>query len=149
MGGGFLVALPLDFLFTQPWFADGLLNQHARYGAAAGVALGILALVAEFYQRRTPGWLGRRMAQVGTMALSAYLLQNIIGVIFQRNVIDAGLLHGQDHVVVTLVAFAVITVILVAFAALWQKKFKRGPFELAWNWCYQWLAGEKRKSRSK
>lgn len=56
--------------------------------AAAVVALGILALVGEFYRSRSEVVLpGRLLPYVGRMALSCYLLQNILGVLAQYTVL--------------------------------------------------------------
>lgn len=134
IGGGFLVALPLDAALTHTWVAGTAFGGHARYGAALGVALGILALVAEFYQRRSVGWLGRQVAAVGAMALSCYLLQNILGVIIQYNLVprvDVGYLW------MTLGCFVAISVVMVVFARIWLRRFPRGPVELLWHWSHR------------
>ncbi|MDO5645768.1 MAG: DUF418 domain-containing protein [Dermabacter sp.] len=148
IGIGFFVALPLDFFLSQSTFADSVFSGHARYGTAFVVSLGILALVAEFYQYRRPGFIGRQLAAVGTMALTCYLLQNIIGVLVQRNLITPGYLDGVDSTLVTYVSFAVISLILVVFSRLWLSKFSRGPFELAWNWSYRRILGEGRAKKA-
>lgn len=140
MGFGFLVALPLDYLLTFGDLAGGMFSSFARYGAASGVALGILALVAEFYQRRSPGVTGRHLAFIGKMALSCYLLQNIIGVVMERTLIARGIGRNVDSTLATYAAFVAIALLLVLFSRLWLRRFSRGPFELAWNWCYRKLA---------
>ena len=134
IAGGFLVALPLDAALTHTWVAWTAFGGYARYGAALGVAVGILALVAEFYQRRSVGWLGRQVAAVGAMALSCYLLQNIIGVIIHYNLVprvDIGYLW------MTLGCFVAISVVMVVFAHNWLRRFPRGPAELLWHWSYR------------
>ena len=138
MVAGFAIGVPLDafFAFVAPADSGGAL---ARYGAAPIVAIGILAAVAEFYQQRRPGRIGRNLAAVGKMALSCYLLQNILGVIFQKNSASLPLFAEMDGLLGTLGLFAIISVALVAFARLWSRRFRRGPFELIWDWCYRAL----------
>lgn len=140
IGVGFLVALPIDALLTFTDFAGGMFSGYARYGAAAGVALGILALVAEFYERRTPGTVGKHLAYVGKMALSGYLLQNIIGVVLDRTLFRTEAFMGVSNVLITYVSFVAITALLIIFSKLWLRRFSRGPFELVWNWMYRKLA---------
>lgn len=146
IGGGFLVALPLDAAITHTSIATTAFGGYARYGAALGVAIGILALVAEFSQRRSVGRLGRQFAAVGTMALSCYLLQNIIGVVVQFNLVprvDIG------YVGLTLACFVAISVVLVVFARIWLSRFRRGPVELFWQWSYRTITRDDgRPSRS-
>lgn len=143
IGFGFGVALPLDAILTFTSLSGSIFGAHARYGAATGVALGILALVAELYQRREVGWWGSQVAFVGRMALSCYLLQNIIGVTLQHTVVDTGRVEQVDQVLGTYVAFAAISLLLVVFSRLWLRHFARGPFELAWNGLYRLLARER------
>lgn len=142
MGGAFLIALPLDFLISISGFGGPVFSGFARYGAAAGVALGILALVAEFYQHRGTGFVGRHLAFVGKMALSCYLLQNIIGVVYQYTLGNSDLLAEIDNTLITYALFIVISLVLIVFAKLWLRRFPRGPFELAWNWSYRKIARE-------
>ena len=137
IGSGFLIALPVDYILSHTDIADGMFSSHARYGAAACVALGILALVAEFYQHRTPGYIGRHLAFVGKMALTCYLLQNIIGVILQNTVLSHDALTNVDNTLATYLSFTAISLFLITFARLWLTRSSRGPFELAWNWCYR------------
>ena len=57
-----VAAFPVDLaiaLFAgMPWWF------FTRWGTAPLIALGLLAAGAEFYQRRAPGWTGRRLAEV-------------------------------------------------------------------------------------
>jgi uncharacterized protein len=71
------VGLALDFAIGLPGGVAGLVV--ARYATAPLVALGLLAAVVELVERR-PGmtWLRRRLNEVGRMALSSYILQNLV-----------------------------------------------------------------------
>ena len=50
-----------------------------RYGTAPVVALGLLAAITELVLRRpTDGFARRRLEQIGRMALSCYIAQNLL-----------------------------------------------------------------------
>jgi uncharacterized protein len=144
---GFGVALPLDAALAFTELGMIIPGSLGRYGAASVVALGILALVAEFYQKRSPGWMGRHLAFVGGMALSCYLLQNIIGVVFQFAILPTGIFDGLGSLLTTYLVFALITVMLIVFSRLWLSRFSRGPFELLSNWLFRVITRERRRSR--
>ncbi|ACZ22406.1 predicted membrane protein [Sanguibacter keddieii DSM 10542] len=136
---GLLVALPLEVLLKLDVL--GLPHEpvrgFTRYGTAAVVAFGILALVAEVYQHRAVGWWGRRLADVGAMALSCYMLQNILGVAFSHTaaaLVDPSAPGAQYA---TLALFLALAGLLVVFSGLWLRRFDRGPVELFWNWGYR------------
>lgn len=134
---GFGVALPLDAALAFTGLAGIIPSTLGRYGAASVVALGILAAVAEFYQTRSPGWVGRHLGFVGRMALSCYLLQNILGVIVQYAIMPTGAFDALGTLGTTYLFFALITVILVVFSRLWLSRFSRGPSELLSNYLYR------------
>jgi len=107
-----------------------------RYGTAPFVAMGLLAAVAEAFQRRpAPGFLGQRLAEVGRMALSGYVLQNLLasalcydwGLGLARRVPDAA------SVPVTVAAYVAVAVCVMLFAHAWQRRAKRGPLEWVWH----------------
>ena len=74
---GLLLDLRYGFDFYAMWLTSGVLN----YLGSAGMAMGYLALVMLWCLRRPAGALARRLAAVGRMALSNYLLQTILGVL--------------------------------------------------------------------
>jgi uncharacterized protein len=99
------------------------------------VALGVLALVAELSLRRgTGGWIARRAREVGRVALSAYILQNLLaGALFYGW--GFGLAEGTAawRVPVTVAAFVVLTAVIVLLAHLWLRRFALGPVEWLWK----------------
>ncbi|MBF6136682.1 DUF418 domain-containing protein [Nocardia otitidiscaviarum] len=140
---GFGIALPIDFLIGITSMVPPQLAVFGRYGSAAGVALALLALVAEYFVRRErPGPVGRPLSCVGRMALSCYLLQNILGVIASRTVLTRPEVAVLDPLLLTGAAFLGVSAVLIAFACLWLRFFPRGPFELLWTWSYRKLARE-------
>ncbi|KAA9151490.1 DUF418 domain-containing protein [Microbacterium lushaniae] len=72
------VEFPVDFALGVAGGPAGLLAE--RYLVAPLVALGLLAFIAELRLRRgTQGWVAQRTRDVGRVALSAYMLQNLLG----------------------------------------------------------------------
>lgn len=139
------VVLPID-LAAQIF--GGLAGVFAgRYLLAPVVAFGLLAAIAEVCIRRgDQGLIARALAKVGRVALSAYLLQNLVaGALFYGW--GAGLAARLEpwRVPVTLAGYVVVCAVVVAFATLWLRRFPRGPAEWAWAWAYTRLT---RRSQS-
>jgi uncharacterized protein len=126
---GLGAGIPLNVLT----FVTGDMFGFGRYAVAPLVAFGILALLASFYQRHRIGFIGRRLSTVGRMALTGYVLQNILGRVGQSVIGSSPLSAQVDPVVGTLAMFAVITVLLVVFAEAWMRLFQRGPLEYVWD----------------
>ncbi|WP_372494198.1 MULTISPECIES: DUF418 domain-containing protein [Nocardia] len=136
---GFGVAAPLD-LALGLWERDLILV--TRYGTAPLVALGILALVAAFYAHRTgTGWVGRRFAEVGRMALSCYILQNLIGsaLCYGWGLGLAARVSADARVPFTVAIHLFVCAVMVVFAHLWLRRFERGPVEWLWHTSYRAL----------
>ncbi|MDF2823673.1 MAG: putative rane protein [Mycobacterium sp.] len=141
---GFVIALPADVALEMlnP-LGIGLLA--SRYGTAPVVALGILAAVAQFYLRapaRSPGPVGRRLAEVGRMALSSYVLQNLVASIicYGWGLGLAAAVPAQHRVPATVGVFVVVIAVVTTFAHLWLRRFDRGPVEWLWNTSYRTLS---------
>jgi len=139
---GLGVALPLDFVLG---LGDGQAGWVlARYGTAPLAAIGLLALVAEVYVRRPrPGTLGRRMAEIGRIALSGYVLQNILAsaICYGWGLGLAARLSASARVPVTIALFLLVSGLVALFAHLWLRRFARGPLEWLWHAGYRRLAG--------
>ncbi len=139
---GLGLAWPLDMASGVLGGEAGLLA--ARYGTAPIVALGLLALVAECFVRwPRPGFAGRRLAEVGRMALSCYVLQNLVASVLCY---DWGLglarhVAGDWRTAVTIAVYLLVGACVLGFAHLWLGRFARGPLEWAWNALYRRLAG--------
>jgi uncharacterized protein len=122
-------------------------GSNGRYHVATVIAFGILALVAQFYQRRDIGFVGRRLATVGRMALSCYVLQNILGRITQKVIGNSPLSGKIDETLGTVLEFAVISVVMILFASVWMRFFRRGPLEWAWDWCFRSITSLRPRSK--
>ncbi|MGY0499799.1 DUF418 domain-containing protein [Nocardia sp. FBN12] len=138
---GFGVAAPLDF--TVGVFGGGDLVLFTRYGTAPFVALGILAVVAQFYLRRpTVGFAGARLSEVGRTALSCYILQNLIAGIlcYGWGFGWAARVPDTARVPFTIGIYLLVVALIVGFAHLWLRRFERGPVEWLWQRTYRLLA---------
>lgn len=142
MAVGFGIALPADFtvsIFFPEYGAWG------RYLFAWGISLALLALVAEYGIRRGGfGRLGAMMSLVGRMALTCYLLQNILGVLGQYLLFNRPIFAQVSFTLLTVTAWLVISAILVGFSWLWLRRFDRGPAEMLWHWTYDVITGGRR-----
>lgn len=143
MAVGFGIALPAD-IALELLNPLGLGLLVSRYGTAPVVALGILAAVADFYARRPerpPGFAGRRLAEVGRMALSSYVLQNLVASVlcYGWGLGLASSVPPQHRVPATVGVFVVVIAVVTVFAHLWLRKFHRGPVEWLWNSSYRTL----------
>lgn len=134
-GVSLLVELALLSPFTTVDLGRAIIV--ARYGTAPVVAFGLLALVAELYQHRPVGRTGRLLAGVGVTALTCYILQNVVGVILSHTLVGAVDLSSVQSYYATWALFVVISGLLVVFANLWLRRFRRGPVELLWHWSYR------------
>lgn len=141
---GFGIAAPIDVaLEVTGWNGAGLLL--ARYGTAPVVALGILAAVAQFYQQRTVGFCGGRLADVGRMALSCYVFQNLIAsaLCYGWGLGLAASTPAQFRVPATAAIYLVVATATVLFAHLWLRRWRRGPVEWLWNTSYRAVAASR------
>ncbi|ONI65237.1 hypothetical protein ALI44B_00660 [Leifsonia sp. ALI-44-B] len=136
---GFGVGLPWD-IFT---FVTGDTSGFGRYVAAPIVAFGVLGLMASFYQRHRIGFVGRRLSAIGQMALTCYVLQNILGRVAQSLIGNSPLSGMVDPVIGTVAMFTVITLLLVLFAELWMRKFRKGPLEYVWDISFRLITRSK------
>ncbi|WP_107657681.1 DUF418 domain-containing protein [Nocardia suismassiliense] len=141
---GFGVAAPIDLVAGVAGGGDLFL--FTRYGTAPFVSLGILALVAHFYLRKPDvGFVGRRLTEVGRTALSCYILQNLVASIlcYGWGFGLAARVSGDARVPFTVGVYLLVSLIIVAGAHLWLRRFERGPVEWAWHHSFQLLTGGK------
>ncbi|NUS45768.1 MAG: DUF418 domain-containing protein [Mycobacteriaceae bacterium] len=139
MIAGFGIAAPVD-LVAGTVGGDAVLL--TRYGTAPIVALGLFALVAECYVRRPRvGWAGRRLSEIGRMALSCYIMQNLVAstLCYGWGFGLAQRFSPDGRVAGTVVVYACVAVVITASAHLWLRRFDRGPVEWAWNASYRFL----------
>lgn len=125
---GLTMGVPLNLLAIAP---DGLFFLPVRYLFAPILAMGYIGVVAWLVDRGALNWIWERCAEVGRMALSCYIGQNIIAsIVFYGWGIG---LTGKVGAPATLLIAVAICAALMLFANLWLKRFSQGPFEAAWR----------------
>ncbi|WP_157120170.1 DUF418 domain-containing protein [Nocardia xishanensis] len=138
------IAAPIDVVAGV--FVGGDLVLFTRYGTAPFVALGILAVVAEFFLRRPRlGFAGRRLTEIGRTALSCYILQNLVAsaLCYGWGLGLAARVSPEARVPFTIAIYLVVVLIITAGAHAWLRRFERGPVEWAWHTCYRALTRER------
>lgn len=141
---GLGVAAPIDLIAGVAIGGDLVL--FTRYGTAPLVALGLLALAAEFYLRRpAPGFAGRRLGEVGRTALSCYLLQNLLAsaLCYGWGLGLAARVDPGARVPFTMGVYLLVAAGVLLFAHLWLRRWSRGPVEWLWHSGYRALTGER------
>ncbi|NYI71539.1 uncharacterized protein GGQ54_002099 [Naumannella cuiyingiana] len=116
-----------------------------RWVLAPIAAVGLLGLIAELTTGRSPGWIGRRLADLGRVALSGYVLQNVIAsVAFYGWGFGLNSMPPAWRLPVTVVTWLAISVIICTLAHLWLRRFERGPLEWLWARGYAALTTRRR-----
>lgn len=125
---GLLLGVPLNLLYFVP---GGLFELPVRYLFAPLLSLGYAGLVALAMERGLFPWISDRTSEVGRMALSCYVLQNVLasGVFYGWGFGLTGRLDAPG----TLLVFFGVCVTLTVFAHLWLRRFWAGPLEGAWK----------------
>ena len=128
MAWGLGLGLPLNALTLLP--VSGL-ELMARYLFAPILSIGYIGLIAHAFGQ---GWLepiSKRVAMVGRMALSSYVLQGLLA-----SVLFYGWGFGlarNPNAYIALAAWLGIGATLIVFSNLWLRKFALGPFEAIWK----------------
>lgn len=136
-----VAALPIDLaldLASPDWFVA------TRYGTAPLVALGLFALIVHgTWNGRS--WFGRRLGEVGRVALSAYVAQNLAAsALFYGWGLDLGAMDPQWRLSITVAAWFGICAAIMLCAHLWLRSCRRGPVEWATVRLYEAVAGTSR-----
>ncbi|MGD7707415.1 DUF418 domain-containing protein [Microlunatus sp. Y2014] len=132
------VALLVDLVLAMTLPDLMLVN---RYVLAPLVSLGLLSLIAAGWLYRTPGFVGRRLTDVGRMALTCYIVQNILAsVLFQGWGFGLAQVPADDRTWLTVAAFVGLCAVMVTASHLWLRRFERGPVEWLWARGYALLA---------
>ena len=157
----FGIGLPIDWALR---LSDAGFAGTTRYVTSSMVAFGVLALVAAFYVRRkrrvdagelpadkTVGPVGRALSLVGRMALTCYIAQNLIAsiIFYDWGFGVAAKIADQWFTFWTLLIYLGIAGFLIAFSALWLRRFPRGPVELVWHRSYEAICAglDRRKAK--
>ncbi|MDO5670456.1 MAG: DUF418 domain-containing protein [Corynebacterium sp.] len=132
MGLGFGIGFPLDWAMRLTDSGGAF----TRYGTSTIVSFGLLAAVAAFYvHRERVGALGHGLSLVGRMALTNYILQNLLAsiIFYDWGFGVSGRIQGPGYHLWTLGIYLGIAAFLIALSAVWLRVFRRGPVELVWH----------------
>lgn len=129
------IAAPVDLaigIAGAPLGLSGPAVFVGRYVVAPLVALGLLALIAEFYARRDVGRAGAALGNVGRTALSCYVLQNLVAsVLCYGWGLGLAARYGAEHrLAFTVAVYVAVMACLLGASALWTRRFSRGPIEM-------------------
>lgn len=128
---GLGLGIPLNLLIYVP---GGGFDFLIRYAFAPILAIGYMAIIAYLLERNYFTWLFKQFEYIGKMALSCYMLQNILAsFIFYGWGLGFGLSPYLSAYTIIL-AWLIISIALIIFCRLWLSRFKAGPFE--WIWRY-------------
>ena len=104
----------------------------SSYLFAPILSVGYAGLVALMMERNALPWPSARFAEVGRMALSCYVLQNVLA-----SVVFYGWgfgLTGRLGAPGTLAVLFAICAMLTLLAHSWLRFFRFGPLEALWRW---------------
>ncbi|CAM4252482.1 DUF418 domain-containing protein [Bacillus manliponensis] len=140
---GLLIGLPLNLLSFVPNVG---IQVMVRYFFAPFLTLAYMVIIIKLVEKGSLKWLTMRLEEIGKMALSCYVLQNILA-----SIIFYGWgfgLSGKVESIGTIICWIVISVLLMIFANLWRRRFKSGPLEALWRYLTL-LPFQKRKQNTK
>jgi len=146
------IALPVGLVLNLPLLLTGPVAETAGaadvgimtlVGAGIATAVGapllavgyLAALAVLVVDRGAARGLRRRLAALGRIALTGYLLQSILAqlVFFGFGAYGRTALLGEP--ILGMLAFVLgVWVVLLAFAPWWTARFRYGPFEWLWRW---------------
>lgn len=145
---GLGIALPLDLTMGTVYTGTSFFME--RYVFAPVVAVGLLALIAHVGLHTSPrAWVSSRLQEVGRMALTGYVLQNLLAsIIFYGWGFGLASRLSDWRTPITIIALVIICAAVAIFAHLWFRRFRQGPVEWLWKESYQRLSriGRSRES---
>jgi uncharacterized protein len=135
---GMLLGLPLvlygvHWNFAQDWDARNsfFAGTQLNYWGSIPLALAYVGLVMLLCRAGRPAWLLARLAAVGRMAFSLYILQTLIcTTIFYGHGLG---LYGRVERVGQIAIVAAVTLLQLWIAPLWLRHFRFGPLEWLWR----------------
>ena len=132
---GLWVGVPPNLVAT--FWPGGALLVLGRWGVAPLMALLYLALVAWLVEAGRARRLQARLGEVKRMALSSYVLQNVIGsVFFYGWGLGLATRVTEANALWSVVAWVGIALALMAVAHAWLRRFDQGPLEAVWRRLY-------------
>lgn len=100
----------------------------------------MLAVIAGFYVKRDNrlGAVGGALAAVGRMALTCYILQNVLAsiVFYDFGLGAARATTGDWQFLWVTLIYLGLCAVMIAFSVIWLRFFPRGPVEIVMHWAY-------------
>ncbi|GAA0373641.1 DUF418 domain-containing protein [Bacillus horti] len=130
---GLALGLPLNALVLIP---NGYFEMAVRYLFAPILSLGYIGLVSLCMEKSFFTFTFRRFEEIGRMALSCYILQNIVASIMFYG---WGFGLGQySNTWLILEGWLFISLLMMVFAHFWLRRFRSGPVEYVWRKMAAW-----------
>lgn len=123
---GLWIGIPLNLLIFIP---GGYFDFPVRYLFAPLLSLGYIGLIAKLVEANEKLWLWGKLAQVGKMSLSCYVMQNVTAAVIFYGW-GFGLGGKVDSISIVLI-WIFISGLQMSVANLWLHRFKFGPMETA------------------
>ncbi|MBA2693649.1 MAG: DUF418 domain-containing protein [Rubrobacter sp.] len=133
---GFSIGLPLNAAYAITTVLDpaavglaGLLGATFWMAGAPLLAIGYMAAMTLFVFRRPEGAVAHRLASVGRLALSNYLLQSVV-----MTAIFYGLaIYGELGITASLAVALLLLAAQLALSPVYLERFSIGPAEWLWR----------------
>ena len=124
---GIVINFHFDWDFKMSYFYVSQLNYWGSIAMALGY-VGIVMLVAKI---STTGFIAEKLANVGRLSLTNYLLQSIICTfVFYGHGLG---MFGDLERSVQAFAVLIVWIFQIIFSSIWLNYFKYGPFEWIWR----------------
>lgn len=145
LAGGALVVFGVFRNFAEGWQVEYsmFIGSQFNYWGSILMALAYMSIIILMVNQGLMKGCLKRMAMVGRMALSNYLLMSVIAVLLFYGA-GAGLLGQVERKIQILIVFG-IWLLLIVFSTLWLKRFRFGPFEWLWRSLTYWKIQEMKK----
>lgn len=146
------IALPVGLVLNLPLLLTGPVAETATMadasmavlvGASIANAIGapvlavgyLAALAVIVVDRGAERGIRRRLAALGRIALTGYLLQSILSQVVFLGLGRYGRTEVLGEPILGMLVFVVgVWVVLLVFAPWWTARFRMGPFEWLWRW---------------
>lgn len=137
---GLGIGVPLNALTLLP---IGYFDIAVRYLFAPILSLGYIGMIALLLEEGRCVFVFKRFEEIGRMALSCYILQNIVASILFYG---WGMGLGQyNSTWLALAGWVLISLFMMIFAHYWLSYFRRGPVEYVWRQLANWPIRRKKK----
>lgn len=125
------IGVMLDFHYDWDFEMSFFYFSQLNYWGSVLVAIGYIGIIALMCKISTRGFIPKRLAQVGQMSLTNYLLQSVICTYFfyGHGLGFFGDLDRSAQGVMVLMLW----VFFLGFSAVWLNYFRYGPFEWLWR----------------